>query len=461
MEVPKLTKAIADAAAPKSARYTIWCGELAGFGLRVETTGRRNYVVRYRADGGGRGALQRQAKISDHGVMSFAEAREAARDVLAEVRRGGDPVGSTATKRQAMTMGQLLELYFEDGLIVLKGMRRGEPMKPATATNTKNRLLHHVSPLLGKRKVADITPGDIVKFAKDVAVGKTATDKKLGPRRRIVVRGGEGASRKVVRDLSAVFTFAIQNRIMSENPVTCAAVRKTDNKRERFLTIDEVKRLGDALNSLEAEGMNSKAANITRLWALTGCRRNEIAGLKWIEVDFASSLLRLEDSKTGSSIRPLSTTAISILKTLRSTAAQNDVYVFPAESGEGFYHGVKVLWPTIIKQAGLPGVSPHTLRHTLGSAAASGGEALLLVGSILGHSNARSTQIYAHISHDPARMAADRATAGIAQALGLVPDEDKSAKPDMDAIIAALQSGRKLPEKLMHALAEFTQNRTN
>ncbi|MBW8297183.1 tyrosine-type recombinase/integrase [Sphingopyxis sp.] len=71
-----------------------------------------------------------------------------------------------------------------------------------------------------------------------------------------------------------------------------------------------------------------------------------------------------------------------------------------------------------IKKAGLTGVTPHVLRHTLGSAAASGGEALLMVGSLLGHSNARSTAIYAHVSHDPASMAAGPATAPIAEALG-------------------------------------------
>src|SRR3546814_16681643 len=72
-----------------------------------------------------------------------------------------------------------------------------------------------------------------------------------------------------------------------------------------------------------------------------------------------------------------------------------------------------------MKKAELEGVTPHTLRHTLGSAAASAGEALLMVGSILGHSNARSTQIYAHVAHDPARSAADRVTGPLADALGL------------------------------------------
>lgn len=156
--------------------------------------------------------------------------------------------------------------------------------------------------------------------------------------------------------------------------------------------------------------------NIARLWALSGCRRNEIAGLKWSEVDFDRGLLAFDVTKTGRSVRPLGAAAIALLEALKPEEAEG--YVFPAERGEGFYHGTKTVWQAAIKKAALPGVTPHVLRHTLGSAAASAGEALLMVGSVLGHANARSTAIYAHISHDPARLAADRVTGPLAEALG-------------------------------------------
>ena len=70
-----------------------------------------------------------------------------------------------------------------------------------------------------------------------------------------------------------------------------------------------------------------------------------------------------------------------------------------------------------MKKAKLPGVTPHTLRHTLGSAAVSTGETLAMTGAILGHSNARSTAIYAHVQRDPATQAASRAVGPIAAAL--------------------------------------------
>jgi integrase len=290
-------------------------------------------------------------------------------------------------------------------------------MKPTTKAYTLARLRHHVLPLLGTRRVSEITEGDIERFVRDVAAGKTAKDEKVGPRRRVIVRGGEGAARKVVRDLSAVLSFAQRRRIISANPVATASVRKTDNQRRRFLTTDEVKRLGKALDDLEAEGANRKALDITRLWALTGCRRNEVAGLEWSSVDLVRGLLILEDTKTGQSVRPLAAPAAALLTVLRDKAKADAKWVFPGERGDGFFQGTKRIWPTVVKRAALQGVTPHTLRHTLGSAAASGGEALLLVGAILGHSNARSTAIYAHVDRDPARLAADRATAPIAAAL--------------------------------------------
>jgi integrase len=86
--------------------------------------------------------------------------------------------------------------------------------------------------------------------------------------------------RKVARDLSAVFSFAARREIIARNPCELAAIRKTDKRKPRYLTLEEVTRFGAALDELDAEGMNAKALNIARLWALTGCRRNEIAGLK-------------------------------------------------------------------------------------------------------------------------------------------------------------------------------------
>ncbi|RJF93330.1 site-specific integrase [Sphingomonas cavernae] len=420
----KLSKSVAEGAETRTSRYNLWDFEISGFGLRVTPAGIKTWVVKYRTGEGGRTAVARWYTIGTFPEISASDARKAAEIALARVRLGEDPGGERIIKRAEMTLAQAIDFYEQEGCFVQRGIRQGEPMKPMTKAYTLARLRHHVVRLLGKRRVTEIDEGDITTFVRDVSAGKTARDEwvvapETGKRKRVIVRGGEGAARKVVRDLSAVYSFLKTHKRktrVTHNPVEDASVRKTDNKRTRFLSIEEVKRLGAALDAVEAAGANAKAVNIARLWALSGCRRNEIAGLKWSEVDLERGLLIFDDSKTGRSVRPLGAAATALLEAMKPDEAVG--YVFPAERGDGFYQGTKTVWQVAIKKAELPGVTPHVLRHTLGSAAASAGEALLMIGSLLGHANARSTAIYAHISHDPARMTADRVTAPIAEALG-------------------------------------------
>ncbi|AMJ61967.1 tyrosine-type recombinase/integrase [Bosea sp. PAMC 26642] len=411
----KLSKRTIDAAEPRAARYELWDADLSGFGLRIETSGRKTFLIRYRTDGGGRKATRRSMVVGQYGKFTPEEARKKARQLLGSVANGDDPAAGRTAKRREMTIAELLLDYDKRGCVVQRGKRQGIAMKPLTKAYTMARLNHHVLPLLGKRRISDVRSSDIVRFVADVAAGKTASDGKNENGTRVIVRGGEGAARKVVRDLSAVFTFAQRSEIVSDNPCEHAAVNKTDNQRKGFLTLDQVKMLGAALAKLETIGVNVKATNIARLWALTGCRRNEIAGLRWSEIDFERAALIFGDSKTGFSMRPLNSAAMALLAALPRD--DGCPYVFPAERGEGFYQGTKRVWPEAIKLAALPGVTPHTLRHTLGSTSVSSGETLEMTGALLGHANMRSTQVYAHLQADPSLRVANRVGRTIGDAL--------------------------------------------
>lgn len=402
----RLSKRTVDAAEARADRYEIWDSDLPGFGLRIEKSGRKTFLIRYRADGGGRKATRRNMVVGQYGTLTPDEARQKARKLLGSVANGDDPAAGRTAKRREMTIAELLTEYEKRGCVIQRGKRQGTAMKPLTKRYTMARLSHHVLPLLGKRRVSDVRPSDIVRFVADVTDGKTACDEKNDKGVRVIVRGGDGAARKVVRDLSAVFTFAQRSEIVAENPCEHAAVNKTDNQRKEFLTLDQVRELGKALVALEAKGSNPKALNIARLWALTGCRRNEVAALKWAEVDFDRAALIFGDSKTGFSMRPLNSAAMALLASIGKTDGSD--YVFPAERGEGFYQGTKRVWPAAIKLAKLPGVTPHTLRHTLGSTSVSSGESLEMTGALLGHANMRSTQVYAHLQADPSLRVANR-----------------------------------------------------
>jgi len=442
-----LTKTVVDAAVRAGQRYHLWDSDLAGFGLRVEATGVKTFIAKYRANGGGRSAVQRVVTIGRFGTLTADAARKQAKKILGSAAAGSDPSAERQAKRREMKMSALIDLYEAEGCVVQRGKRQGEPMKPRTKAYTIARLRHHVVPLLGHRKATEINAGDIERFVADVAAGKTARNEKIAPRKRIVVRGGAGAARKVVRDLSAVFSFAARSEIVPRNPCENAAVRKTDNQNERFLTLEEVTRLGAALDELEQNGTNLKAVNIARLWALTGCRRDEIAGLTWSEVDLDNGFLHLTDSKSGKSTRPLGAAAVAILSSIEKQ--EDSDFVFPGERGDGYYQGMKSVWPKVIKKAGLVGVTPHTLRHTVGSMAISSGEALALTGAILGHANPRSTAIYAHVQNDPSKRAANRVSKKIAAALAGQPSEERRRKAAISQAI-----GTDADDELIRSLAQ-------
>ncbi len=409
-----ITKRMLEAALPKAKRFEIWDSQISGFGVRIGPSGIMSFIVRYRADGGGRSAPKRFVTIGRFGVLTVEQARKRAKEILGAVALGKDPAADRNAKRLELSVTALVDLYEEEGCYIQRGVRQGEAMKPLTKKYTIGRLRHHVVRLLGHKRITELTPGDIERFFHDVEQGKSRKDSKVGHRKRVIVRGGPGAARKAFRDLSAMYSFAVRRGLVDTNPCEKAVVRKTDGQRKRFLSLAEVRKLGKACEALETEGFNPKALNITRMWILTGCRRQEIVELKWCEIDFDRGLLRLEDTKTGQSVRPLSGAAIGLL---RSIPREDSEYVFPADVGDSYFQGTKKLWPKIVAKAGLKGVTPHTLRHTMGAIATSSGEALAITGAILGHTNMRSTMIYAHVDYDPAREAADRVGDQLAKAL--------------------------------------------
>jgi len=167
--VPKLTKRVVENAEIKGGEYFVWCDELPGFGVRIYPSGRRSYLVQYRSKG-----RTRRAKIGLHGPITAEEARRSALALLGQVAKGEDPAEERAARRAAMTVRELCNLYVraaEKGLIVGK---KGTPKKGSTLLRDKSRIIRHVLPLLGNRKVVDLTRADVTRFMRDVAAGKTA-----------------------------------------------------------------------------------------------------------------------------------------------------------------------------------------------------------------------------------------------------------------------------------------------
>jgi len=406
--MPKLTKRVVDAAEPSGRDYFIWCDELPGFGVRVFASGKRSYLVQYRAEG-----RTRRVTIGLHGPVTCEEARKRARDILGRVAAGENPAEDREAERKAMTVRQLCEAYLA---ATAKGMilgKRGLPKKASTLETDIGRINRHIIPLLGNRKVRDLTTPDITRFMRDVIAGKTATDEKTGLRGRAIVTGGSGVAARTVGLLGGICSYAVSEGIIPANPVR-GVRRPADERREVRLSPEQYRALGLALDKAEEQGTAWQPIMAARLLALTGCRRNEIAELQWADVDLPGRCLRLSDSKTGKSVRPLGGAADAILADL----PQSGAFVLPGRDPERPFSGLPKAWLRIIADASeLTGVTMHGLRHGFASVAADLGLTEITIAALLGHSTASVTGRYIHHVDTALCAAADRVAARIAAAM--------------------------------------------
>ncbi len=228
------------------------------------------------------------------------------------------------------------------------------------------------------------------------------------------MKGGKGTATRTLGLLSGILSYAVSLNLIPENPAH-GVERFPDRKNERFLSMEELHVLGDALRSAKAKGVNAKALAIIELLILTGARRGEIERLRWAEVDLVGKQLKLADSKTGQRRIPLNSSALSIL------ASQNrqpdSLLVFPAGNGKDHYVGTPRVWATLRKNAGLADVRLHDLRHSFASVGVMSGAPLMIVGKLLGHADHATTQRYAHIAADPIAAASEEIGRQLSSAL--------------------------------------------
>lgn len=391
----RLTKSGIDTAVPREKDYFLWDSELKGFGIKIAKGGRKSYVCKYRV-GNGRTAPTRRMTIGAHGSpWTVDQARTEARKLLGRAANGGDPAKEKQDGKIQITVAQLCDLYLENGV----GTK-----KASTIATDRGRIERHIKPLLGKKKVPDVTRADIKRFLLDVASGKTSIDEKTGLRGRAIVRGGKGTASRTVGLLGGIFSYAFDCGLIEINPVH-GVKRFADRKGQRYLSQQELVALGQALDDGEERGLNPQALAILKLLIFTGARKGEVETLRWDAVDFEGGYLRLADSKTGQKAIPLNAGALTTLSGL--PRLERSPFVFPAHRSEGYYEGTPKVWQIIKSMAGLNDVRLHDLRHSFASIAVSGGASLPIIGALLGHSDSATTQRYAHLSDDPLKAASE------------------------------------------------------
>jgi integrase len=405
--MPRLTKRAVDAVHPVAARDVfVWDsgdGALKGFGIRMKPSGSASYLVQYRTIEG----RTRRLVLGRTTVLAPDQARRLASDRLNEVVKGGDPSAERhRARRDALTIGQLADLYLREGPAE-KPNKKGSSWG-ADASNIER----HIKPLLGRKSARGLTPSDVARFQADVAAGKSKADIKTRKRGRAIVAGGRGTAARSLAVLAALLHFAVDRKLIAENPAKGVKLYKGE-KKERFLSEAEVAHLANTVTVMEREHQLSATASAAiRLLLLTGCRKSEILSLRWSWVDVERGCLRLPDSKTGAKVVPLAAAALQFLGGLQ----RRGEFVLAGAKGASHYSGLQKDWERVRERAGLAGVRVHDFRHSYASFGLAAGDTLYMIGKVLGHRQARSSEVYAHVANDPLRAVADRAAAKIAAA---------------------------------------------
>jgi integrase len=375
-----------EAAEIRSSEYVIWDGDIPGFGVRVMPSGRKGYLVQYRV-----GTRSRKLALGPHGVLTVDQARARAIQALADVKGGGDPAEVRKERREAITVRELAERFDREHIAVR--------VKESTAKEYRRNVRLYILPALGRLRVSDISRADVARFHHSM--------------RHIPYQANRN-----LEIISKMFGLAEMWGLRPDgsNPRKHLA-KYPEQKRERFLSAAELKRLGETLNEMEAEGVELPGAiTAVRLLLLTGCRLNEIMKLRWEHVDLQSAALRLPDSKTGAKLVHLGMAAIDVLAATERLPFNPHVIVgtLPGQP----LSDLQPFWRRVRARAGIKDVRIHDMRHTFASVAVASGQGLPMIGKLLGHSQVQTTARYAHLAGNPVRAAANDVATAIAAQLG-------------------------------------------
>jgi integrase len=377
----RLTKTVVDGLEPNAKDLVVWDRDLKGFAVKVTPTGKKIYFAFYRTQSG----QQRKPSIGLHGKLTTEEARQIARKWIAAAVSGQDISGDRQENRAAPLVRELAQKYLEDYAACFK--------KPRSYKSDKSNLTNHVLPLIGTKKVAEVTRADIEAIKTAIKDGKTAARRKAKLRGRSITIGGPGAANRTMSLLSKMMGCAVDWGMRPDNPAL--RIKKyPEHRKDRFLDSNEIRRLFKALEHVEAQSFESPhAIACLRLLLLTGLRLGEVRDMHWNDLDLARGTLRLRDSKTGARTVPHNYQAIAVLQKHLST--KTDQFVVQSATGNG-RPSLGKPWQRIRKWAEIDNsANIHCLRHTFASWAVMGGLSLAQTGALLGHKSTQTTLRYA------------------------------------------------------------------
>ena len=414
MSTLKLTKRVVDGAELRPARYTLFDSEIRGFGLRVFPSGQKSYVLEYKSGDGGRRAVTKRITIGKSSEFTPDEARRIADRLRSRAKIGQDPQKEKSEYRKAASVTDMAEQFLR-GHVETK-------RKPTTKSFYEGILRRVVVPAFGNRKASELTRADLARVHLELSTKPILAN-------------------RVLAIVGSMYAFAGKHGLVTEGFNPAHGIEKyKETARERLLSVEELERLGASIRVAETVGIpweidstkeskhvpkvkretvvSEHAAAALRLLIFTGARLREILHLKWAHVDFDRGLLLLPDSKTGQKAIVLNAPALSVLTNLTRVGAYVIAGDRAGSKDEKPRSDLKRPWDMIRRHAKLEGLRIHDLRHNFASFGVGGGMGLPIIGKLLGHTQAATTQRYAHLDADPLRRASNAIGNTIAAAMG-------------------------------------------
>jgi integrase len=409
--MPKITKRLVDSTAPRSKRFIVWDDAISGFGLLIQPTGVRSYCFQYRTAEG----ITRRLVLGRHGVLTPDMARAKAQECRRKVEQGLDPAQDKRSRREALRVAELLNLYLASAKFAEKA--------ESTQAIDRGRIARHLVPVFGGRIADKLSSEDIRRGFASIRSGKTAKTVKTGSRGLARVRGGEGAARMAIRLLKSVYSWGIGEKLLKENPCSGVDIGRDGERTAVVESMEQYAEIFRAIDHLEnIHQIRRPAADAVRVIMLTGARRGEIIRLRFRQLDLknARAILDRRSHKTGKKtgkprIIELPTTAQAVIA--RQPEREPDDFVFQPAHGKGPI-SLNKPWRVIRAEAKLPvNIVLHSLRHSLATLMAMSGHQAPDIMAILGHRDIRTSQKYIHIAEAQKRRLAEKATSGISAAM--------------------------------------------
>lgn len=370
----KLTKRFVESIVPQPGKNVQhWDSELKGFGVLVLPSGRRTYFVQYVNEN----RVKKHLKIGVHGQINAEEARNLAKQHLGGIAKGEDPAAKRKANKELPLMKDLARDY-------LAGHAQNKKQQKSYKED-KRMIEKIILPALGNQQIMHVSRRAIEDLHHQLE--KTSTQ-----------------ANRVLSVLSKMFTLAQEWSWRSDHPVK-GIKRYDEQTRDHWLQKEELSRFWETIDCYPSH----RAALAIKLLIYTGARKNEALKATWDQFDLERQVWTKPSGSTKQKKQhhiPLSEQTLEVLKTLQGLRNNDSPYLFPGKVENKPLEDIKRFWSKIKKEAELgDDIRIHDLRHTYASHLVSSGMSLTIVGQLLGHTQASTTQRYAHLADESLRQA--------------------------------------------------------